>query len=213
MAKYTKEDKIKDKKLYSICELFFKLKLDEKLPKSSKRLSDEYGVIMSIIRDDFFYDTVEEQQMAMDNCIEIISDLSSLQVTEPFDPDKNFERTNNLLRVIIAGLSEVGDLNQFGLYYKNTSFSKLYYGKKNYDEMPEDLKILHLLMAYKKFEDYGRDHLIFDENDEVSFKRLAAVIIQNEEDHVPLVEPEEDELETKLARPSIKTLRKENYVK
>ncbi len=157
MAKYTKEDiiqyfnilgvdideeKVKDCYLYSICELFFKNKLDETLPKSSRKLSDEFGVVLSIIRDDFFYESIEEQQMAMDTCLKILSDLSTLQVTEPFDPDKNYERTNNLLRVILAGLSEVEDINQFGVFYNNEDFHKLYYGKKNDHEMVEDLEIL-----------------------------------------------------------------------
>jgi hypothetical protein len=207
------EEQIKDRyKLYSICELFFKKKFDKTLPKSSRELSDQYGVLYSIIKDDFFYESEEYQQMAMDNCIGIISDLSSLQVTEPFDAEKNYERTNNLLRVIIAGLTEVEDLNRFGLFYKNADFHKLYYGKKNYNEMPEDLKILYLLMAYKKFEDCGRDHLIFDENDKITFDTLGAVIIQNEQDAVPIVERDKVYQKT-LKRPSLRVLKEENYDK
>ena len=122
------KDKIKDVRLDAISSIFFNKKLGEKNKELSYELSSMYGVLFSIIKDGFFYESKESQEIAFSTAFEIINDLSSFEVTYPFDASKNFKRANDLLKTIIAGLTELEDICRFGLIYKNSSFESLLYG-------------------------------------------------------------------------------------
>ena len=224
------DKKIKDKyekriSLDYISELYRKINGKNILPGSSKKVSDVYAVLLSIIKDDFWYETKEDQQRALESAIEIIGDLSCFQVTKDFNPQDNFERTSNLIATIISGLCACEDITKFRLYQRNASFKSLYYSKKDYGEMTEDLRKLYLLMAYSKFEDVNRDHEMFDENNQLSFEKLSNLIKKNVKENVPLKderhydetkerpytliqkEKEDKPLQLTLRRPTLKQLR------
>ena len=43
----------------------------------------------------------------------------------------------------------------------------MYNAKRDYFEMPEDLRTLYLLMIYAKFDDANKDHLMFDDDNTI----------------------------------------------
>lgn len=199
--------------LPSLGDLYDKEKIKDKLPKSSRRLSYAMGVLASIVKDDFWYETKEEQEMAFNSALEIIEDLSCFQVTSEFDPEINFERTTNLLATIVIGLCDCDDLNRFRLYQKNASFSCLYNGKKDYENMSQEMRIVHLLIAYSKFVDIGKDDEMFDENNNVSYERLCNLVTYCIKNNIPLKEDsieKSDDVPKKLTfvRPTLNELRK-----
>lgn len=197
----------------NISSIYAKAKATEFLPKSSKNLAQIYDVLLTVINDDFWYQTEEEKIQAYNSALEIIRDLTTFDVTEDDDPEVNFERTNNLLTTIISGLCSCDDLNRFRVYQRNINFKEIYNSKKEYDEMPESLILLYLLIAYSKFKDIGNGHLMFDEDNKVAFDRLGSLILDNVRNDVPLKEEELDYSDNqgkklKFQRPSLKQLRK-----
>lgn len=200
-------------KLDSLGSLYIKYKLDKVLPKSSKDLSDSLSVLFAILNDDFWFDSRESRNFALKSSLEVIKDLSSFQVCSN-EPTTNqeyttyYERTNNLLSTIIAGLCEVEDINHFRMFQKNSGF-KLNYGGIDPDDRTDNLIKLYLLTAYSKFEDVGRDYLMFDNDNKVSAERLKRLIDYNIKDNVPFVEnPLEKDDESEIKRPTLEMLRK-----
>ncbi len=201
--------------LDNISSIYIKSKAKEYLPKSSKNLAQIYDVLLTVINDDFWYQTEEEKIQAYNSALEIIGDLTTFNVTEGDDPEVNFERTNNLLTTIISGLCSCDDLNRFRVYQRNINFKEIYNSKKEYDDMPESLVLLYLLIAYSKFKDIGNGYLMFDEENKVTFDRLGKLILDNVANEVPLKEENLDfdygydnVKRLKFQRPSLKQLRK-----
>lgn len=173
----------------AISSLYETIGAERILPSSSKNLSNIYEVLYSIINDNFFYETKRARESAYTNSLKIIDDLTSFQVANDFDPDVIFERTNNLITTIVSGLCSCGDINQFRIVEKNSSLESLIHFSNKCDldiDTPKNLKILYLLIAYSRFIDIGRDHLIFDENNMVSYENLKLLINQNINEQVPL---------------------------
>lgn len=200
-------------KLDSLGSLYIKYKLDNVLPKSSKDLSDSLSVFFAILNDSFWFDSKESRRFALKSSLEVIKDLSSFQVCSE-EPATNqeyttyYERTNNLLSTIIAGLCEVEDINHFRMFQKNSGF-KLNYGGVDPDDRTDNFTKLYLLTAYSKFEDVGRDYLMFDKDNKVSAERLKRLIDFNKKDNVPFVENQlEKDDESEIKRPTLEMLRK-----
>ncbi len=201
-------------KLDSLGSLFIKYELDRKLPKHSKDLSDSLSVLFAILNDGFWFDSKKSRQFALNSALGVIRDLSSFQVcaSDNLETDHDlttyYERTSSLLATIIAGLCEVEDINHFRMFQKNSGY-KLNYGGIDPDERTDNLVKLYLLAAYSKFEDVGRDYLMFDEDNKVSSERLKRLISYNLKDGVPFVENKcEKDVDTEIKMPTLEKLRK-----
>ena len=183
-----------------ITDLYDLNEFDRKISYTYKGLSEAYGILSFMINDDFWYDGKERRNLALSSVIDMIEELSDLDIEDKDNEDMTIDRKNNLKATIINGLCSAGDLVDFRLYEQNASFASIYdkvtsmekEEKANMvlghdeDDYPEALKILYYLIAYHKFKKTGSDAQIFDGTAKVSLSNLRRLVNQNLRENIPL---------------------------
>lgn len=182
-----------------ISDLYDINEFERKLSYTYRDVSEAYGILSYMINDEFWYEGEERKEKAITSALEIIDDLTVLDI-EDVDEDVTIDRMNNLKATILNGLCSVGDIIDFRLYVQNASFDSIYErvtamdkeDKENeflgHDEekYPESLKTLYYLIAYLKFNNTGSDCQIFDSVGHVSLPNLRRLVNQNLKESVPL---------------------------
>lgn len=156
--------------------------LDKKTSYTIEELSNVYSLLISITKDDFWYETKRRKDNALISSFEVINDLTKFEINSG-DYETDIERRNNLYTTIIKGLCEVGDIIDFRLYQKNVSHNSVIEKLNNFDEnVEDDLKKLYYLVALSKLNEKQNIDEIFDSLDKVDLRKLSnkAKNIKNE---------------------------------
>ncbi len=207
--KKTKVKGCKSLKLEYLSDLYNLIGADKELPPSSELISMKYEILMEQINDDFIY-TEEESKRLMKDSLEILKNVSSLQVCD----DENdaltiFERTNSILNTALDGLINCENIYKLNMTFNNCSPQVL--TEKGKLEENEQLKKLYGLVALSKFNHVESDSDIFNIFDSIDekklYEKLKYLIKENESFNM---EKDNDEFNKQLLfrRPTFRELKK-----
>lgn len=173
---------------------------DKKLSYTAKELSDNYTVLVQILKDGFWYSTKKRRDNAQTSAFEIIDDLTKFNVEAKDNEELTIDRKNNLKSTIIKGLIEAGDIIELRLYQKNTAFKSILnkillieneefvkgrLGIYDEEQTPKDLMKLYYLIAYSKLQDDGSDFEMFDGVGDVSLVNLKSMVKKRAKENAP----------------------------
>ncbi len=168
--KKTKVRECKSLKLEYLSDLYNLIGADKELPISSSLISMKYEILMEQINEDFIY-TEEESKRLMKDALEILKDVSLLQVCDDEkDPLTIFERTNSILNIALDGLITCDNISQLKMIFDNCSPQLL----EIKGELAKDEQLIKLygLKALSKFNHVESDSDIFNEFDSIDEKQL-----------------------------------------
>ena len=185
------------------------------LPKSSKEIAERYTVLKSIIDDPFWYDTGIKRRKAGKDARTILENASCINVLEEneINPEKNFARTNEVIKTILNGLISSNNISGVEWITKVSNLETIL-NKKILQEEQKEIRILYELIVLSKLPDTGVDHLIFNDDNTISEEKLLEIIkekIKNKEKKESKIErfvPKTKKLQ--FQRPSLKNL-KDSY--
>ena len=177
-----------------IGELFEMNEFDRKLPYSAKELSDSYSVLLSMIKDGFWYSSKKRREEAYNAAHAIIDDLNIFRIAN-YSVEDDYEhytdKRNNLKIAIINGLCQVGDLVNFRLYQQNYTFCEIYNkivgivneerkrekeGLDDEEKTSKELMTLYYLIALSKFYRTDDESKIFDGTGRIFLPNLKVLI-------------------------------------
>lgn len=183
----TEEELKNGLRLNNISELYKKTNAKELLPSSSKEVGTSYEILDGIINDPFWYESKLDRIYAKAAAFSIINKYGSIDLKEN-NPNALFEKENELLKTIIRGISECGNIQQFKVYLDNATVQGLFH-KMNEIDNPPDLTKLYGLAALTKFVSYDIS-MIFDENNKITEANILKAIQRNITNNTPIKENE-----------------------
>ncbi|MBR1385938.1 MAG: hypothetical protein IJ568_03815 [Bacilli bacterium] len=174
-------------RLNNISELYIKTNAKELLPPSSKEVGSSYEILDRILNDPFWYESKVDRIYAKKTAFSLINKYGSIDLEEN-DKDILFEKENELLKTIIRGLSECGNIQQFKFYLDNATVSNLV-NKMSVVDNPSDLNKLYGLVALTKFSSFDIS-LIFDDDNKIKESNILKAIQNNLTNNIPIKENE-----------------------
>ena len=185
------------------------------LPKSSKEIAERYTVLKNITTDPFWYDTGIKRRKAGKDARTILENASCISVLEEneINPEKNFRRTNEIIKTLLNGLISCENISGVEWITK-ISNPETILNKKILTEEQKEVRMLYELIILSKLPDTGIDHLIFDEDDTINETKLLEVLkekIKNKEKQESKIEtyiPKTKKLQ--FQRPTLRDL-KDSY--
>lgn len=166
------------KKLEKFCEM---AAMKEDIPKSSITLAKYYNLFL-----EYAYES-KEKAADVEYAMSVIADASCISVLPENDTDyeKNFKRLNSVLTTLFHGFLYSDSVDEVREALEDSSDLESFFDNYAipYYTCDSEKFNFYALLTLSKLGGTGKDHMIFDDNDEINHRRLFRVTFDALDDY------------------------------